>query len=65
MTATKLTTVTCPQCAISVVWSETSVYRPFCSKRCQLIDLGEWADEEKRIPSTPDSAENDGWSEEN
>ncbi|MDU5697815.1 MAG: DNA gyrase inhibitor YacG, partial [Haemophilus parainfluenzae] len=25
--------------------------RPFCSKRCQLIDLGEWAAEEKAIPS--------------
>ena len=24
---------------------------PFCSKRCQLIDLGEWAAEEKAIPS--------------
>ena len=23
----------------------------FCSKRCQLIDLGEWAAEEKAIPS--------------
>ena len=26
-------------------------FRPFCSKRCQLIDLGEWAAEEKAIPS--------------
>ncbi|ATF08941.1 zinc-binding protein [Candidatus Enterovibrio altilux] len=34
-----------------VVWDNVSPYRPFCSKRCQLIDLGEWADEEKRITS--------------
>jgi uncharacterized protein len=23
---------------------------PFCSERCQLIDLGRWLDEEYRIP---------------
>lgn len=34
-----------------MVWSEQSPYRPFCSKRCQLIDLGEWAAEEKKIPT--------------
>lgn len=27
--------------------------RPFCSKRCKLIDLGEWANEEKFIPGEP------------
>ncbi|MGB5641016.1 MAG: DNA gyrase inhibitor YacG, partial [Sedimenticolaceae bacterium] len=25
-------------------------WRPFCSERCKLIDLGEWLAEEKRIP---------------
>jgi len=39
-------------------------FRPFCSKRCQLIDLGEWAAEEKRIPSSGDLSESDDWSEE-
>ncbi len=43
-------TVPCPICRKPVVWSEQSPYRPFCSKRCQLIDLGEWASEEKSIP---------------
>ncbi|WP_407333228.1 DNA gyrase inhibitor YacG [Enterovibrio sp. 27052020O] len=47
-----------------VVWGEVSPYRPFCSKRCQLIDLGEWAEEEKRIPGAPDMSDSDGWSEE-
>lgn len=28
----------------------TNIFRPFCCKKCQLIDLGEWADEEKAIP---------------
>ncbi|MGO4998004.1 DNA gyrase inhibitor YacG [Oceanisphaera sp. W20_SRM_FM3] len=46
-------TVSCPTCHKTVVWGEHSPFRPFCSKRCQLIDLGEWADEEKRIAGDP------------
>ncbi|MBG6242432.1 MULTISPECIES: DNA gyrase inhibitor YacG [unclassified Symbiopectobacterium] len=57
-------TVSCPTCKKSVEWGENSPYRPFCSKRCQLIDLGEWADEEKRIPSNEDISDSDEWSEE-
>ncbi|MBM7455342.1 hypothetical protein HNR62_001202 [Oceanisphaera litoralis] len=49
----KITTVPCPTCKKPVEWNEQSPFRPFCSKRCQLIDLGEWADEEKRIPGDP------------
>ncbi|WP_237385647.1 DNA gyrase inhibitor YacG [Xenorhabdus sp. Sc-CR9] len=56
-------TVECPTCGNTVIWGEISPHRPFCSKRCQLIDLGEWASEEKKIPSQSDSAENDSWSE--
>ncbi len=41
--------VICPQCGKKVVWDEQSVYRPFCSKRCRLLDLGAWADESHRI----------------
>lgn len=48
------TIVNCPTCGKTVVWGEQSPFRPFCSKRCQLIDLGEWAAEEKRIPSAGD-----------
>ncbi|MDP5029296.1 MAG: DNA gyrase inhibitor YacG [Paraglaciecola sp.] len=43
--------VACPMCKKEVEWSSASVFRPFCSKQCQLIDLGEWANEEKAIPS--------------
>mgnify|MGYP000032365473 CR=1 FL=1 len=42
--------VNCPTCEKAVEWGEMSPYRPFCSKKCQLIDLGEWANEEKSIP---------------
>jgi endogenous inhibitor of DNA gyrase (YacG/DUF329 family) len=33
-----------------VEWSAKSLYRPFCSERCKLIDLGAWAAEEHAIP---------------
>lgn len=42
--------VKCPQCGKEVAWDEGSPWRPFCSKRCRLIDLGEWASENQRIP---------------
>ena len=42
--------VKCPTCQADVAWGKESPFRPFCSKRCQLIDLGEWADEQKAIP---------------
>ncbi len=49
--------VPCPTCKKTVVWSKESPFRPFCSKRCQLIDLGEWSEEQKAIPGKPaDSA---------
>jgi hypothetical protein len=43
-------TVKCPTCRRPVVWSESSVYRPFCSERCRLIDLGAWLTEQNKIP---------------
>ena len=45
----KATIVHCPTCQNPVQWDETMPYRPFCSKRCQLIDLGDWATEQNSI----------------
>lgn len=42
--------VPCPNCGKPVVWSAESRWRPFCSERCRLIDLGEWFGERHRIP---------------
>lgn len=42
--------VKCPNCGHSVPWLPEQQFKPFCSERCKLIDLGEWAMEEKRIP---------------
>jgi endogenous inhibitor of DNA gyrase (YacG/DUF329 family) len=33
-----------------VPWTRESRYRPFCSQRCKLIDLGAWASEAYRVP---------------
>lgn len=41
--------VDCPTCGKKVPWNDTSPSRPFCSERCRLIDLGEWASEGHRI----------------
>lgn len=42
--------VNCPHCSKSVPWKDSEKFRPFCSERCKLIDLGAWADESHRIP---------------
>ena len=42
--------VKCPTCKKSVPWLAEQIFKPFCCDRCKLIDLGEWAMEEKRIP---------------
>jgi endogenous inhibitor of DNA gyrase (YacG/DUF329 family) len=41
--------VTCPTCGKEQVWDSSNRYRPFCSERCKLIDLGKWANEEYRV----------------
>jgi uncharacterized protein len=61
-------TVPCPTCAKPVLWTPESKFRPFCSERCRLIDLGEWL-EDGHVISEPldgqsldDEGENpDGW----
>jgi len=42
--------VKCPTCQTAVTWNADFPQRPFCSERCKLIDLGEWASETRRIP---------------
>ncbi|MGL9769665.1 MAG: DNA gyrase inhibitor YacG [Sodalis sp. (in: enterobacteria)] len=49
----------CPTCSKVIEWSPTEPFRPFCTRRCKLIDLGEWAEEKKRIPIT----DSDKWSD--
>ncbi|XXQ68163.1 DNA gyrase inhibitor YacG [Neisseriaceae bacterium B1] len=52
-----MTTVKCPTCGTPVQWLPENAYRPFCSQRCKLIDLGEWADEKHAIVAQPETPE--------
>ncbi len=49
------TIVKCPTCQRPVAWSPESPYRPFCSDRCRLIDLGAWLTEQHKIPDEADT----------
>ncbi|RMF83845.1 MAG: DNA gyrase inhibitor YacG [Nitrospinota bacterium] len=40
--------VRCPTCKRVIPWEENP-FRPFCSERCKLIDLGSWLGERYRI----------------
>jgi uncharacterized protein len=52
--------VKCPTCGEPVEWTEAQRWRPFCSERCRLIDLGAWLDESHRIPGEEAPPEGDG-----
>jgi endogenous inhibitor of DNA gyrase (YacG/DUF329 family) len=41
--------ISCPACKNKTTWKENP-WRPFCSERCKLIDLGKWALQDYRIP---------------
>ena len=41
--------VTCPTCNRRFLLDETPT-PPFCSERCQMVDLGRWLDEENGLP---------------
>ncbi|AHN27591.1 DNA gyrase inhibitor YacG [Snodgrassella alvi] len=50
----KITTVICPICGKNVDWTPSSRFRPFCSERCKMIDLGAWASENYNLPADED-----------
>jgi hypothetical protein len=50
--------VPCPRCGQPAPFAPENPWRPFCSERCKMIDLGEWASESYRVPGEappPDS----------
>jgi endogenous inhibitor of DNA gyrase (YacG/DUF329 family) len=48
----------CPTCQRAIQWSDQFPYRPFCSDRCRLIDLGAWLSEKHAIPDdAPEAAD--------
>lgn len=58
--------VSCPTCKAAVPWVAEQAFKPFCSQRCKLIDLGDWATEAHKIPGGPvlpdlDQLEDEGY----
>jgi len=45
--------VPCPHCGALVAWSSENRFRPFCSERCKMVDLGAWLTEQHAIPGEP------------
>jgi endogenous inhibitor of DNA gyrase (YacG/DUF329 family) len=50
MVTTKKRLVPCPNCSNLSEFAPRNPFRPFCSERCKLIDLGLWASEQYAIP---------------
>ena len=50
MQTARIRKVACPKCDAAVEWSTSNRFRPFCSERCRMIDLGAWASEDYRVP---------------
>ncbi len=54
----------CPQCRQSAVLGTDNPWRPFCSRKCKLIDFGDWLDEfgldpeADKLPEKPETHEN-------
>lgn len=42
-------TMRCPVCRKEVITSPANPFRPFCSERCQMVDLGKWAGGDYRV----------------
>jgi endogenous inhibitor of DNA gyrase (YacG/DUF329 family) len=51
--------VKCPTCRRDVEWTPESQFRPFCSDRCRLIDLGAWFSEKHAIPDAGAAADDE------
>lgn len=49
----------CPTCQKELTWEKENLFRPFCSKRCKLIDLGEWASESYKVSEKITDDDND------
>ena len=47
------TRLPCPTCKREIVWSEEFPWRPFCSERCKMVDLGAWLTNAHAIPGEP------------
>ena len=62
MTASPLSgrILACPRCGKATAYTPANKWRPFCSERCKMTDLGAWASESYRIPAMPGEDEPKG-----
>ncbi len=51
--------VKCPRCGTETTY-QGNPFRPFCSERCKLIDLGKWIEGSYRISTKVKEEEEDG-----
>jgi hypothetical protein len=51
--------VTCPGCGEVRPYSPSNRWRPFCSERCKLMDLGAWASDGYVVTGEPLEADDD------
>lgn len=56
--------IQCPQCGATTEYALGNPFRPFCSERCKLIDMGAWASGHYRIASSEAADEEDGTGQE-
>ncbi len=54
----EMKTVKCPRCGKEILYRD-SPFRPFCSERCKLIDLGHWVSGRYRIPTVSPAEQED------
>lgn len=43
----------CPVCGRAAEQDRSNRWRPFCSERCKLVDLGRWLAQDYVIPGPP------------
>ncbi len=56
--------VKCPGCGKESQWNGNP-FRPFCSERCKIMDIGAWADEAYVIEGKPEEDEDENSAIEN
>lgn len=50
--------ITCPLCKNITTWEENP-WRPFCTEKCKMIDLGAWILEDYRIEGKKEEEEDE------
>jgi endogenous inhibitor of DNA gyrase (YacG/DUF329 family) len=45
--------VPCPRCGQAAPFSPENKWRPFCSERCKMADLGRWLTGSYSVPDEP------------